>query len=392
MGYSSVNCFWRNGQWNDSKLDQLLPQHMTRMICDIPISETAKDEMKWKLSANGDFSIASAWELIRSSKIERQIFRDLWCNQFTPTMSIFFWRLINNWIPADTRLQEKGFNLASKCHCCSSSIESTPHLFITGDQARVVWDHFALLFKIRHPQTENPILLLQYWKLSTPFSHSIHIFIRKIYDHLFYLFKYRKIYRKLWRGDMEIARTFDFNFPMEKIKKAQQVLWKKPQVGWFKLNSNGAAKGETGQAGAGGVIRDHRGNVAVAYFEFIGNQNSIHAEIFALMKGLELTKGLGIANLWIEMDAKTIINLVSSNTAKGNWRLQEMLSKSKFIMSQMHIRITHIYREENTIADFLANEACSTRTSKVFSPSQLTGPITGLLRVDQMGIPSFRLR
>ncbi|KAI3474487.1 hypothetical protein Pfo_029397 [Paulownia fortunei] len=332
-GYSSVNCFWRNGQWNDSKLDLLLPQHVTRMICNIPISESAKDEMKWKLSANGDFSISSAWELIRSSKTERQILRNLWCNQFTPTMSIFFWRLINNWIPADTRLQEKGFNLASKCYCCSSSIESIPHLFITGDQARV-----------------------------------------------------------LWRGDMEIARSLDFNFPMEKIKKVQQVLWKRPQVGWFKLNTDGAAKGETGQAGAGGVIRDHLGNVAVAYFEFIGNQNSIHAEIFALVKGLELAKGLGISNLWIEMDAQTVINLVSSKTAKGNWRLQEMLSKSKFIMSQMHTRITHIYRKGNKIADFLANEACSTQTSKVLSPSQLIGPITGLLRVDRMDIPSFRLR
>ncbi|KAI3473514.1 hypothetical protein Pfo_031507, partial [Paulownia fortunei] len=204
--------------------------------------------------------------------------------------------------------------------------------------------------------------------------------------------KPRKINRKLWRGNMEIATLLDFNFPLEKEKKAKHVLWEKPQEGWFKLNTNGAAKGQTEQAGTGGIIRDHFGNVVVAYYEYIGNCNSIYAEIFALVKGLELAKGEGIVNLWIEMDTQIGINLVSSNTAQGHWRLQEMLAKSKYIMSQMHTHISHIYREENKIADFLANQACITQTSRVLTPQQLTGLIIGLLRVHQIGLPSFRFR
>ncbi|KAI3473565.1 hypothetical protein Pfo_031528 [Paulownia fortunei] len=327
---------------------------------------------------------------------------ELWCNQLTPTMSIFVWRLMNNCIPVDNRLQEKEFSLVSRCYCCLSSVESIPHLFISGAQATVVWKHFANLFNIKHPQTENPILLFQYWKLSTPFSKPTHIriiipllifwflwternnakyrnkgfhahrVIWKIYDHLFCLFKCRKMDRKIWRGDMEIATSLNFNFPMEKIKKQQQVLWKKPQVGWFKLNTDGAAKGETGQAGAasrgtegtagvGGIIRDHLGDPILAFQDFIEPASSIFSE-------------LGITHLWIEINALAVIHILRSS-ALEHWRLQQLLVDIK---------------NGNRVTDFLANAACDTTSSRTFMAHELSGHILGFIRLDQLGTPSFR--
>ncbi|KAI3466941.1 hypothetical protein Pfo_023604 [Paulownia fortunei] len=303
MGHSAVNYFWHSKQWNEDRLDQLLPQNAVNKICNMPILD-AKDTMKWKMNPDGEFTTTSAWDLIRCSRTERQLLGDLWCNQLTPQL--------------DCRLQEKNFSLVSRCYCCLSSMESIPHLFISGAQASIRNN-----VKYRNK------------------GFDAHRVIWKIYDHLFCLLN---------------------------AGKSQQVIWKKPQVGWFKLNTDGAAKGETDQAGVGGIIRDHLGNVVVAYFEYIGNQNSIYAEILALAKGLELAKGCGIANLWIEMDAQTVIKLVTSNTAKGNWRLQEMLAKSKFIMSQMHIHITHIYREGNKIATVLLMRPALLRHPE-YSPS-----------------------
>ncbi|KAI3474999.1 hypothetical protein Pfo_030310 [Paulownia fortunei] len=321
VGHNSVNFFWHNGQWNYSRMRQFLSQHVVEKICRMPIPNSPKDEMKWKLSSNGEFTTSSAWNLIRSSRTTRQLLGNFWCTQLTPTMSIFLWRLTNNWILIDTRLQDKGFSLVTRCHCCSSAVESIPHLFITGQQARAVWEHFSKLFHIPLPQTENPTLLFQYWKLSTQFSQPIHI--RSLIPLLIFWFmwternnaKYRnkgfyahrKMNRKLWRGDIEIATKLAFIFPNETIKKAQQ----------FKLNIDGAAKEETGQAGAGGILRDHLSNAILAYHDYIGDQNSIYAEIFALTRGLELVEEQGITKLWIEMDAQVIINLITSTTAHG---------------------------------------------------------------------------
>ncbi|KAI3472963.1 hypothetical protein Pfo_029210 [Paulownia fortunei] len=390
-GYGAVNFFWRNGQRNVNMLQQHLPSYMVNRISQIPIVQNCKD-----------------------------LLGSLWCPHLTPTISVFLWRLLHNWIPVDNRLQEKGFALASKCFCCASASESIQHLFISGAQAKEVWNHFAALFKIQTPLTNQPILLIQYWKHSTPYSSSSHIrtlipflilwclwterndakhrnkgfkfqrVIWKVYLHLFCLSKCRRFDRTSWRGDIPVALHLNIHFPPVRSKKMVKVNWRTPKHGWLKLNTDGAAKGNTGHAGAGGVIRDHFGNAILAFHEYIGKENSLFAEVHALLKGLELAKSNGINKLWIETDARGVLHLISTAT-HGHWKLQEMLAKSKYIMRQMETTITHICREGNKVADFLANEACITQTSRVLTPTQLTGPITGLLRVDQMGIPSFRL-
>ncbi|KAI3472761.1 hypothetical protein Pfo_030964 [Paulownia fortunei] len=103
--------------------------------------------------------------------------------------------------------------------------------------------------------------------------------------------------RRLWKGDMMIARQLNFHFPLEKPKKTVKIIWRKPQLGWYKLNTDGAAKGGMGQAGVGGIIRDHLGNAILAFYDFIGTKNSTFAETFALTKGLQLAQEHGISKL-----------------------------------------------------------------------------------------------
>ncbi|XP_075663469.1 uncharacterized protein LOC142633081 [Castanea sativa] len=91
------------------------------------------------------------------------------------------------------------------------------------------------------------------------------------------------------------------------------VRWHKPAEGWFKLNSDGASIGNLGNAGAGGLIRDHSGNWIKGYMRNIGVATSIIAEFWALRDGLLLASQLGINHLIIELDAKVIVDLMLSN-------------------------------------------------------------------------------
>ncbi|KAI3461929.1 hypothetical protein Pfo_018592 [Paulownia fortunei] len=406
-GHERVNFYWADRNWNVQRLLRVLPRHLVDLICGVSISCDRRDTAVWKLTTHGDFSTASAWEFTRQGRVKSMLLKDLWGPYLTPTMSVFLWRLAHDWIPADIRLQRKGLQLASKCQCCSS-LESIQHIFISGDCAREVWDHFANTFHIRIPLTEHPAILIQSWKLSTPFSNTTHIrtiipllilwflwterndskhrntgfypsrVIWKVHNHLYLLFKCRKLTSTLWRGDLEIAARLGYHFITGKTKKTIQVHWAKPQSGWFKLNTDGASRGTEGTAGAGGIIRDHLGDPILAFQDFIGPASSIFQTLIR-----------GITHLWIEIDALAVIHILRSS-ALGHWRLQQLLVDIKNVLHHMTTSITHIYREGNRVADFLANAACDTTSSRTFTAEDLSGHILGFIRMDQLGTPSFR--
>ncbi|KAL0283687.1 UNVERIFIED_CONTAM: hypothetical protein Sangu_2872700 [Sesamum angustifolium] len=82
----------------------------------------------------------------------------------------------------------------------------------------------------------------------------------------------------------------------------------------MKLNMDGASKGSTGLAGAGGIIRDARGHTIVAFQEFLGLATNTFAEISAVAKGLEIAHNMGLNEIWVEMDSKVGLYLFSRKT------------------------------------------------------------------------------
>ncbi|KAI3473655.1 hypothetical protein Pfo_031429 [Paulownia fortunei] len=407
-GHERVNFYWADRNWNVQRLLRVLPRHLVDLSCGVSISCDRRDTAVWKLTTHGDFSIPSAWESMRQGRVKSMLLKDLWGPYLTPTMSI----------PADLRLQRKGLQLASKCQCCSS-LKSIQHIFISGDCAREVWENFANTFHIRLPFTEHPAILIQSWKLSTPFSNTTHIrtiiplliiwflwtkrndskhrntgfypsrVIWKVHNHLYLLFKCRKLTSTLWRGDLGITARLGYHFIIGKTKKTIQVHWAKPQSGWFKLNTDGASRGTEGTTGAGGIIRDHLGDHILAFQDFIRPASSIFSELYTLNRGLQLALIRGITHLWIEIDALVVIHILRSSTL-GHWRLQQLLVDIKNVLHHMTTSITHIYREGNRVVDFLANVACDTTSSRTFTAHELLGHILGFIRLDQLGTPSFR--
>ncbi|KAL0413202.1 UNVERIFIED_CONTAM: putative ribonuclease H protein [Sesamum radiatum] len=96
---------------------------------------------------------------------------------------------------------------------------------------------------------------------------------------------------------MEVANSLGFMFhkppppPRPKL-----VWWTTPTNGWMKLNCDGTSKGNPGPSGAAGVIRDSSGGFCVAFHEFLGEQANIFAELYAVVRGVELAMDYGINN------------------------------------------------------------------------------------------------
>jgi hypothetical protein len=86
--------------------------------------------------------------------------------------------------------------------------------------------------------------------------------------------------------------------------------WKPPPSSSLKLNFNGAAKGNPGRIGLGGVIKDSKGNIIRIHARSLGNSTNNATEFGALETGLEILSRKGITNAIVEGDSMLVINTV----------------------------------------------------------------------------------
>ncbi|GFP93857.1 putative ribonuclease h protein at1g65750 [Phtheirospermum japonicum] len=66
------------------------------------------------------------------------------------------------------------------------------------------------------------------------------------------------------------------------------VRWSKPPIGTIKINTDGASKGNTGEASAGGLARDHTARPIFAFHEYLGQHTNTFAELHAIWRALDL--------------------------------------------------------------------------------------------------------
>ncbi|KAL6586073.1 hypothetical protein OROMI_002717 [Orobanche minor] len=121
-----------------------------------------------------------------------------------------------------------------------------------------------------------------------------------------------KIKRIFWKGADKIAFVAGTTPAPRPIYSMVAVRWIKPTVGWWKLNTDGAALGSPGvaAAGGGGVIRDHLGHPLLMFSEFLGVQTNNYAEIYAIWRGLEFCIDQNFTKVWVEVDSKIALHLI----------------------------------------------------------------------------------
>lgn len=93
--------------------------------------------------------------------------------------------------------------------------------------------------------------------------------------------------------------------PMLRIK---QQSWIPPVDGQFKLNFDGASKGNPGKAGFGCVIRDHDHNVIQVACRPLRICNAIKTEAMSLLMGLREVMCLKLIGYKVEGDLAMVIS------------------------------------------------------------------------------------
>nr|XP_016507519.1 PREDICTED: uncharacterized protein LOC107825207 [Nicotiana tabacum] len=142
----------------------------------------------------------------------------------------------------------------------------------------------------------------------------------------------------------------------DSTKVTHQIMlkWEPPSRGSYKLNTDGAAKGNLGIGGSGRIFRNHNGDWILGYMDNIPQTTNTRAEVKALIRGLQLAEQNHLVPLEINTDSAETINMLLN----GSLIFDPLICECRSIIQRMgSVVVRHTYREQNRVVDALAKEA-----------------------------------
>jgi len=119
---------------------------------------------------------------------------------------------------------------------------------------------------------------------------------------------------------------------------------------------DGASKGNPGPGGAGVYVQDETGATLKKYFQAIPHCTNNIAEAAALEAAFKVARALGGEALDIFTDSQLLARQFTGQYRVKNPGLQEAWARIRREAADFKVvNISHIPREQNTVADGLAN-------------------------------------
>ena len=135
----------------------------------------------------------------------------------------------------------------------------------------------------------------------------------------------------------------------------RMIGWTPPRVGWMKLNADGASHGNPGPASAGGVLCNGEGEWCGGFAHKIGRCSAPLAELWGVYYGLVIAWEKGISRLELEVDSKMVVEFLTIGIGDSHPLSFLVRLCHGFLTRDWLVRIVHVYRDANRLADGLAN-------------------------------------
>ncbi|MQM13280.1 hypothetical protein Taro_046207 [Colocasia esculenta] len=158
-----------------------------------------------------------------------------------------------------------------------------------------------------------------------------------------------------------------------------------PPVGRLKLNVDGAFKIAAGDAGGGGILRDHHGRCVFAFAtKYQGVITALDAEARALRDDLAICCNQGILDIMVETDSLNLMRIVTGKMS-WPWELTCVIQDIAVTTQTLKAQIKHVPREANQVANALAGYGCSTNNFSFWgSGAVLPHVVKGPYRLDKV--------
>lgn len=142
-------------------------------------------------------------------------------------------------------------------------------------------------------------------------------------------------------------------------RREVMVAWSFPDQGWYTFNTDGSVW-NNGNAAGGGVLRDEAGGWITGFAHNLGNCTIMEAELHAIWDAVSIARRLQINCLRVETDSNMAVQMIC-NGVNLEHSCASLINHIRGVVfgRSWTCRIRHVYREANSVADWLANHAHS---------------------------------
>lgn len=142
------------------------------------------------------------------------------------------------------------------------------------------------------------------------------------------------------------------------VKKKAKTATGKSSIKGLTLFSDGASRGNPGEAGAGYALLDDSGIEVGNGGKYLGQCTNNVAEYKALLLGLAAARTLGDQHLNVRLDSELIVKQLKGQYRVKNETLKPLFAQAKQALAAFaSFTVQHVPRAQNKRADELANEA-----------------------------------
>lgn len=344
-----------HGAWRTDLLQRwFLPVDVDTIKLIRPSPRADSDILAWHPETSGIFTVRSAYKLGMSFYApepnagatsmrpdgSRSSWNFIWKAPVPQKVRIFAWKLATNCLATRRNKKERHLELMSTCLVCGNGEEDSFHTFCVCPPARALWEamgdcwgippvqtvrnegeEWLLILLAKVSEDQRTMMLMMLWRIwhvrneithdkPAPATFASQKFLQSYVDVLLSLKKNPAadpIKGKQVTGVHAIPRQkFRSNSTPEKV-------WEPPPEHWAKLNVDGSFT-ETGEAGAGMLLRGHDGQTifsATRYLKSCGD--ALEVELSACMEGIALALQWTNLPLIVETDSSQVKLLLESN-------------------------------------------------------------------------------
>ncbi|XP_075095205.1 uncharacterized protein LOC142173504 [Nicotiana tabacum] len=348
-------------EWNGTLIDQNFPKDVVEHIKKIHYDSRRErwDKPYWMPTSSGKFTINSSWQILRHRRHK---------------------------LSTDDLRRKQGYICVSRCWYCQHPQEETyEDIFLTSNTTTKVWKQFMAAAGITEPEL---------WKRRNTGKYggtiSTNRVIHEVNKTLHYLAKIRYPWLTnilaLW------ANVIQFFGAYKPILITKRVNWPPLYAGWYKCNTNRASKGNPGPSSIGFCVRDEARDLVYAKSIDTGVTTNVVVEAQAILQGLEYCVTHEKHPLILESGSLTLKKDIEGEW-DSPWCISAEVQKIKEIKNYFNVILQYIFREGNTLADFIANIVFSgAATNQFLSFSKLPSTGKRIVNLDKLQIPNLRVR
>jgi ribonuclease HI len=359
-------------QWDEELVRSSFTAPDAEEILKLKPGARLRDDIEaWAFEKHGLYSVRSCYRMLKhesdqledfkrkepSSTNNQHWWKKVWKLKVPPKVRIFWWRVLNNFLPSKAELKRRHIAQEDHCETCGSPEESLYHVVVSCTLAGSFWQAVRELtgckFPSLHPGSwatdllsgvvctleQAALFICGAWSLWTGRNGRVHG--RTSWNHV--------------AAAKHVTKMMEDLICLTQRKEDAPVrmkgLWKKPGTGWIKVNTDAAFDSSSGSGSSGVVIRNENGEILMAAAKrHYHTPDALTAEALAARDGLVLVHSGGFHKVILETDNLELVNLLQSVAGErsqiaGLWH--EISEISKVFSS---ISFSFVRREGNGAA------------------------------------------